>query len=153
MFSELVATSLQVLANWIARTEADSALQRCRQFVVNKLPSLLSLVSGSSYGSFSSETSLVAAMTAIDGTIPSTDSRQFMRVCVLYHLMSSTALDTTEIPKEMQVRGLYQKDEITSQIKSNVQRVAKFIEEIPQLEGNSGAIAQALVEVRHLIDF
>ena len=122
-------------------------------FVRNKLPDILSTISGSSFGALSSEDSLASSWVEVKPELTSSEllesGNHFLNVCSLHHLLSPEAAHrhigdrnlVSTMPK-----ALYSKDDLISQVSANPARLARLIIELSTTDGSGPAISQAIVE-------
>ena len=141
-----------------------------QSFLVNKIPLLLSELVGPTISQETAELCLSQTLTRLDPTVfPPLSSaleispeksnlsdfrQEFLFACALHKLISEGTAkrllgeDTMQgLPKH----GLYSKQELAQQTLSGTRKADQLVEEIGAMEGNSGIIAQTLIEVMYLV--
>lgn len=146
MFNDLLLTSFRIV--W---TQSRPLCQtQCQIFIQNKLPALLSMISASSFNSFSTEQAITDSWNQILPHLSNEDllstGGRFLHTCALHHLISlqnvASLTESTSTSK-----GLYAKDDLVAQVISNHARGPKLVDELVRIDGSVGSISQALVEV------
>ncbi|KAI9848198.1 MAG: mediator complex subunit [Sclerophora amabilis] len=165
---DLVVASFDILAYAIYRKEPDPTLLLLRSFLVNKVPPILTVVSGSIYPPMTSEYCISQALNHVDPqAFPSlssmfdpssettmfSDVRQdFLFACCLHDLIAEASIERLlgEVPMQtLPQGGRYQKDELVSQCTMDPDRVEGLLAELEGIDGNVGAVADAITEVIH----
>jgi mediator of RNA polymerase II transcription subunit 5 len=165
---QLILASFDLLANAVFRNEGPRTGHLLKSFVVNKVPLILvSLAGMSSMYPFNAELCISEALGQVDPNVfptlsgmfdMSTNSsfhdsvrQDFCFACQLHGLLSETAVETLlgditwqSLPEE----GRYKKDDLVAACLQDSHRAQKLIGELENMNGNVGAVAQALVEVR-----
>jgi mediator of RNA polymerase II transcription subunit 5 len=160
MFTDLVAASFDVLQRAHTRERNRQSLDRWCSFVVNKLPALLSVISASSFGSFSTEDTLKTGLQFVNPDFASpylsrslsTVKTKFVQVCASYRLLPNSNVSMVVGTPEVDLShspALYSKDDLVSQMKSSQSKAAKLLKDLESLDGNAANIAGAVVEVVH----
>lgn len=165
MATDLVTASFDILANAMYRSEPMSTMFCLKSFLINKVPILLSQLSGSIFP-LTPEISITQALSHVDpnafpafsqsfddimgGNNSLSDVRQdFLNACALHgHITTSTVerlLGETPIQGPPATR--YEKKALLDQCKNNFDKVNAYIDEMENLDGNAGAIVGAVTEV------
>lgn len=136
-----------------------------RSFLVNKLPAFFAAMTAASMVPISIEMCITQALSRLDpnafpsfsqmfsmqGSSVLSDARQeFLFACASHRLIPETSIERLLGENPMQtlpVGGPYQKDDLVSQISSNIERADQLVGEIESMEGNAGAIVGAITEV------
>jgi mediator of RNA polymerase II transcription subunit 5 len=168
-----VTAVLDVLSNAILRNEAASTLFLLRSFLTNKAPILLSRLSPSPItASFALTQALLRTDAATLANPPPSsfdpysfntntnpdmlfntlvDLRQeFLFACALHGVVGEEDIQVIlgELPLgALPVAGRYDVSDLMNQCAMDPDRVEKLLEEIEGVEGNSGAVVRAIVEV------
>jgi mediator of RNA polymerase II transcription subunit 5 len=164
----LILASFDVLANAVFRNEGTKSGQLLRSYLINKVPLLLvSFANSSSIYPFNSEVCITQALAQVDtnvfptlsnmfdisnthNTFTETVRQDFSFACLLHGLISETARDKilgSITFQELPNGGRYVKDVLVQQCLQNPERIKELIGEIEGMEGNAGAVCQALAEV------
>jgi mediator of RNA polymerase II transcription subunit 5 len=166
-FIDMIVAGFDVLSNSQARNEDQQTINIYRSFLMNRLPPILALISSSSLEPISANLCISQALGRIDlGAFPLSaydmdkrstlaDVRQeFLFACALHRIIPENNIEPLLGENPMQTlpaHGLYDKELLVQQISGTTQRGDQLVKEIELMEGNSGVIAIAIVEVR-LID-
>lgn len=166
MGTDLVTAAFDILANAMYRSESASTMFCLKSFLINKVPILLSQISGSIFP-MAPEMSITQALSHLDpnafpafsqgfddimgGNNSLSDVRQdFLNACALHGHITTTTVE--RLLGEQPIQGppalRYEKKALLNQCKSNFDRVNTYIDEMENLDGNAGAIAGAVTEVR-----
>lgn len=167
MFNDLVVAHFDVVAAVVLSEGSQQVLRLCRSYLTNKLPPLLLLAAESSLDAISSEQCLTQALQQVDSEIASISSltpnssqhmsllrdirQEFLLACHLHRLISTNSVTSmlgASSPPKQPMSGHYVKDDLVQQIKTNHSRAERLVGEICAMQGNSGHIVQALIEVR-----
>lgn len=164
MFIDTIVAMFDVLSNGQARNEGEHAMNIYRSFLMNKLPSILSLISSSSLGPIQVSLCISQALGRIDlGAFPLSSydmtrrssltgiRQEFLFSCTLHRLIPEASVENLlgENPMHsLPSHGLYEKDHLVQQITGNHQKAEQLIGEIGLMEGNSGVVATAIIEVK-----
>jgi mediator of RNA polymerase II transcription subunit 5 len=165
---QLILASFDLLANAVFRNEGPKAGHLLKSFVVNKVPLILvSLANSPSMYPFNAEMCITEALGQVDTNVFPTLSgmfdmsntnssfhdsvrQDFCFSCQLHELLSETAIETLvgdityqSLPDE----GRYEKSKLVEACLQDVDRAQKLIGELDNMNGNVGAVAQALTEV------
>lgn len=167
---DLILASFDVLANAVFRNEGQTAGHLLRSYLVNKVPVLLASLaaSPSPVYPFNPQYCITEALSRVDSnafpTLSSmfddtrnsntfTDSvrQDFCFSCCLHGLVPEAAIETLlgEITYQtLPAGGRYVKDNLVQQCLSDPERMQGLIAELDNMDGNVGAVCQALTEVR-----
>jgi mediator of RNA polymerase II transcription subunit 5 len=165
---QLILASFDLLANAVFRNEGPKTGHLLKSFVVNKVPLILvSLANSPSMYPFNAEMCITEALGQVDTNVFPTLSgmfdmsntnssfhdsvrQDFCFSCQLHELLSETAIETLvgdityqSLPDE----GRYEKPKLVEACLQDVDRTQKLIGELDNMNGNVGAVAQALTEV------
>lgn len=169
LVEELITAAFDVLSNGMYRNESPRTMFLFRSFLVNKLPPLLAELSASSVEPIPMELCISRVFSRIDpNAFPSfseifsmqgnsvlSDVRQeFLFSSALHRLIPESSIEQLLGENPMQtlpVGGQYRKDDLVTQINSSPDRAEQLLNEIESMEGNSGAIVEAVIEVSLLI--
>jgi hypothetical protein len=155
MFVDIVTGSFAVLKSLDSAAGRALCLQQCHVFIRNKLPALLSMISATSFNSFSTEQALTDAWQQVAPLIADQNllivGAHFLHFCSLLHLLPGPVVvqlvGDEELVKNLS-KGLYTKDVLVDQVNSNHTRGVKLVDELVRAEGSAGFISQAIVQVR-----
>ncbi|KIW17898.1 hypothetical protein PV08_05093 [Exophiala spinifera] len=156
VFTDLFILSFHILREQFSNTETTLCYQQCRVFLQNKLPSLLSMISASSFNGFDTEQTIVETWPLALGQLSTPELMsvgfRFIYICSLHRLVShSTSIQLIGNDDSISglSKGLYAKDDLVSQVISNHTRGPKLVEELIRSDGSAGSISHALVEIMH----
>lgn len=89
------------------------------------------------------------------GNLFSDSVRQdFCFACCLHNLIAESSLETLlgDVPMQsLPAGGLYVKEGLTQQILMDPQKAEGLIDELEHMDGNVGAVSQAITEVSHIL--
>ena len=153
MFNDILFASFQVLKNSYDGLQSHLRYPQAEIFIRNKLPSILSTISGSSYGSLSSEQAITSSWQQVKSELTNPDllrrGHDFLHICSLHHLLpaetASELIGDQELVSKLP-KGLPMKEDLVSQIHTNHSRIYKLVDELPQAHGSGSQISQAIVE-------
>lgn len=165
MATDLVTAAFDILANAMYRDEPASTIFCLKSFLINKVPVLLTQLSGSIFP-LTPEMSITHALNQIDpGAFPAfsqsfddimggnnalSDVRQsFLNACALHGCIATGTVERLlgEQPTQRPPASKYAKKTLLDQCKSNFDKVNVYIDEMDSLDGNAGAIVGAITEV------
>ncbi|WEW55466.1 mediator complex subunit [Emydomyces testavorans] len=167
MVEELVTAAFDVLSNGMYRNESSKTMFLFRAFLVNKLPPFLAYMSASSMEPIPMELCITRALSRVDpNTFPSfsetfsmqgnsvlSDVRQeFLFSCALHKLIPESSIERLLGENPMQtlpVGGQFMKHNLIAQMNNNPERAEQLLSGIESMEGNAGAIVDAITEVMH----
>ncbi|KAF2142643.1 uncharacterized protein K452DRAFT_318229 [Aplosporella prunicola CBS 121167] len=167
---DLVTASFDVLAAMnnatYGRTESNETIFNFRSFLVNKIPTLLTILAGSMFPPLTPELCITQALNHIDrNAFPSfsqafdmtvgnsmlSDVRQdFLFACALHRLIPESSIERLlgETPmSSVPDSGKYIKENLVAQCSTNFERVEELLNEIEGMDGNAGAIVAAMTEI------
>lgn len=164
---DLILALYDILANGMYQKESKQTMAVFRSFLVNKVPAILSYISAASLDPIPTEGCITQALSRVDpnafpsfsstfglmqGNASLADVRQeFLFACALHKLIPEARIEAILGENPMQTlteESQFQKNDLVLQITANPERAEQLIGEIEQMEGNVGAIVQAVVEVR-----
>lgn len=165
MAVDLITAAFDVLANAMYRSEPSQTMYSLKSFLVNKIPLLLSQYASPMYA-MNSEMCITQALSHVDpNAFPPfsqgfddimgnsnalSDVRQdFLNACALHGLIQMSTVERLlgETPLQGPPETKYLKQNLIAQCKDNFEKVYAYIEELENLDGNSGAIVGALTDV------
>lgn len=160
MFTDLVVASFDVLQRSHSRQRNRQSLDRWCSFIVNKLPTLLSVISASSFGSFSTEEALKNALQYVNSefsspyltTSLSIIKNRFVQVCALYRLLAVSNVSFVAGTPEADFSHaptLHTKEDLVNQMRSTQLNPTKLLKDFRKLDGNAANIASAVAEIIH----
>lgn len=164
---QLILASFDVLANAVFRNEGSKTGHLLKSFVVNKVPLILgSLAATSPMYPFNAELCISQALAQVDINVFPTLSgmfdmnsnssfqdsvrQDFCFACQLHGLLSPAAIETLlgEITyQSLPDEGRYVKESLVRACLEDSERAQRLIGELDNMNGNTGAAAQAIVEV------
>ncbi|KAI1342622.1 mediator of RNA polymerase II transcription subunit 5 [Xylariaceae sp. FL0016] len=164
---DLILASFDVLANAVFRREDQKAGHLLRSYLINKLPLLLTTLSQSMFEPLTAQFCITTALQQVDSnafptlsamfddtnnnnTFTDTVRQDFCFACCLHGLIPETAIETLlgEITYQtLPPGGQYSKDTLVEQCMTDPERVQSLIGELDNMDGNVGAVCQALIEV------
>jgi mediator of RNA polymerase II transcription subunit 5 len=165
---QLILASFDVLANAVFKNEGPKTGHLLKSYVVNKVPLILGSLAATSSPMypFDAELCITQALAQVDINVFPTLSgmfdmnsnssfqdsvrQDFCFSCQLHGLLSSAATETLlgdityqSLPDE----GRYVKESLVQSCLEDSERAQKLIGELDNMDGNTGAAAQAIVEV------
>jgi mediator of RNA polymerase II transcription subunit 5 len=167
---DLILASFDVLANAIFRNEDTQTTTLLRSFLINKIPMLLVALSHSMFPPLSAEFCITEALSQVDtnafptsmfdeastGNMFGDSVRQdFCFACCLHGLIAEGNIETIlgEITMQtLPAGGRYTKDGLVHQCMDDPERAERLLEELEHMDGNVGAVSQAVVEVMNFLD-
>lgn len=164
---DLILASFDILANAKLHNEAVQTTTLLRSFLINKVPLLLTALSASFYPPLTSEFCITAAFSRVDtNAFPTlstlfdesssndmfSDSvrQDFCFACCLHGLVEESSIEALlgDIPMQsLPAGGRYVKDDLVQQFLSDPEKIESMIDELDHMDGNVGAVSQALTEV------
>jgi hypothetical protein len=162
--------SFDVLGNAVFRSEGQKTAQMLRSYLINKLPLLLATLAQSLFPTVTPQDCITAALSQVDtNAFPTlsamfddsnsnngiTDGvrQDFCFACCLHGLIPETAIEGLlgEITYQtLPEDGRYVKETLVSQCVSDPERIQRLVGEIDKMDGNVGAVCQALTVVSFL---
>ncbi|KAB5563076.1 mediator complex subunit Med5 [Coniochaeta sp. 2T2.1] len=165
----LILASFDVLANAVFRNEGVKSGPLLRSYLVNKVPLVLASFAANtnSIYPFNSEFCISQALSQVDmnvfpnvsdmfdissahNTFTENVRQDFFYACLLHGLVSESSREKIlgDITfQSLPGGGRYQKDVLVQECLQNPERMKELIGEIDAMEGNAGAVCQALAEV------
>ena len=155
------------MANAKLHNEAVQTTTLLRSFLINKVPLLLTALSASFFPPLTSEYCITAALSRVDtNAFPTlstlfdesssndmfSDSvrQDFCFACCLHGLVEESSIEALlgDIPMQsLPAGGRYIKDDLVQQFLSDPEKIESMIDELDHMDGNVGAVSQALTEV------
>ncbi|KAL6158675.1 mediator complex subunit [Exserohilum turcicum] len=171
MATDLITAAFDILANAMYRSEPTETLFYLKSFLINKVPVLLTQISGSIFP-MTVEMCITQALNHVDpSAFPSfsqgfddimgsnnslSDVRQdYLNACVLHGLIPGGTVERLlgEAPMQGPPAKRYERKELLNQCKSNFDKVSLYIDELENLDGNAGAIVAAVTDfISHLCE-
>ncbi|KAL9103060.1 MAG: hypothetical protein Q9163_001858 [Psora crenata] len=159
LVSDLILASFDVLANAISKNESLRSRNIIRFFIVNKLPIFIqNHYSALIYEPLSTEHCIRQALGRIDPLssqsfdLLSETRQDFLFSCALQGLLPESSIEDIlgDVPMQsLPASGRYSKSELISQCTTDPSKIDRYVLELENTEGNSGAIAEAIVEIMH----
>ncbi|KAK9774220.1 putative Mediator of RNA polymerase II transcription subunit 5 [Seiridium cardinale] len=169
-FIDLILASFDVLANAVFRNEGQRTAHLLRSYLINKLPILLANLAQSLttlYPPVTPQYCITAALSQVDtNAFPTlsamfdvsssnntfTDSvrQEFCWACCLHGLIPESAIEVLlgEITyQSLPEGGRWAKETLVNQCMSDPERIHGLVAELDKMDGNVGAVCQALTEV------
>jgi mediator of RNA polymerase II transcription subunit 5 len=155
------------LANALFRNENSQNTLLLRSFLINKVPLLLAALSASAFPPINPEFCITEALSQVDtnafptlssmfdetstGNLFSDSVRQdFCFACCLHGLLAEESIERLLGDITMQTlpaEGRYTKEDLVQQCLADPERVEGLLEELENMDGNVGAVSQAITEV------
>ncbi|KAI1953073.1 mediator complex subunit [Ophidiomyces ophidiicola] len=163
LVEELITASFDVLSNGMYRNESSKTMFLLRAFLVNKLPPFLAYVVAT-MEPIDVERCITHALARVDpNTFPSfsatfsmpansvlSDVRQeFLFSCALHKLIPESSIERLLGENPMQtlpVGGQFIKNDLIAQMNANPERAEQLLGGVEAMEGNAGAIVEAITE-------
>ncbi|KAG4434630.1 hypothetical protein IFR05_009894 [Cadophora sp. M221] len=164
---DIILAAFDILANAQCRNERAQSTTILRSFLINKIPLLLSALSTSLFPPLTALYCITEALTHVDtnafptlsnmfdesstGNIFSDSVRtDFCFACCLHGLIEESdiiGLLEDEPMQSLPAGGRYVKDDLVQQCLSDPERTESLIDELQLMDGNVGAVSQAITEV------
>ncbi|KAH8679535.1 mediator complex, subunit Med5 [Tricladium varicosporioides] len=162
---DLILASFDILADATSRSERPQTVKILRSFLINKVPLLLAVLSSSLFPPLTPEYCITEALNHVDtNAFPTlsfddgntndmfSDSvrQDFCFACCLHGLIAESSIETLlgDIPiQSLPAGGRYAKDDLVQQLISDPERTEGLIDELEHMDGNVGAVSQAITEV------
>ncbi|KAF1946196.1 Med5-domain-containing protein [Clathrospora elynae] len=171
MATDLITAAFDILANAMYRSEPVQTMLCLKSFLINKVPVILSQISGSVFP-LTIEMCITQALSHVDpNAFPSfsqgfddmlgnnnslSDVRQdFLNACALHSLVQASTVERLlgEAPMQGPPEKRHDRKELLNQCKNNFDKVSVYIDELDNLDGNAGAIVGAVTDfISHLCD-
>jgi mediator of RNA polymerase II transcription subunit 5 len=168
LVSDLIVASFDVLANALQQNVSPNHLICYRSFIANKLPLLITTLSGS-FAPMTSQVYIQMALRRVDvhpfpplssdtdtanNEVLKKSRQEFVQACVMFQLGNEQAFHsvTGESPAPVAPRVVrYSRQTLAQQCVANIHRVEELSRELEGMGGNAGAISGALVDtIQHL---
>ncbi|EQK98130.1 Mediator of RNA polymerase II transcription subunit 5 [Ophiocordyceps sinensis CO18] len=164
---DLILASFDILANAVFRHEGPRDAHLLRSFLVNKVPLLLCQIFSPQFSTTSSEFCITEALNQVDTSVfptaslmfdesrsnnPYTESvrEEFCTACALHGLVLrehvERILGETSMSYEPSLEK-YSKDKLVRGCLSSPETIQDLVRELDKMDGNVGAVCQALVEL------
>ncbi|KAA8619833.1 mediator of RNA polymerase II transcription subunit 5 [Pyrenophora tritici-repentis] len=171
MATDLITAAFDILANAMYRNEQSETLFYLKSFLINKVPILLTQLSGSIFP-MTVEMCITQALSHVDPhAFPSfsqgfddimgsnnslSDVRQdFLNACALHGLIAAGTVERLlgEAPMQGPPAKRYERKELLNQCKTNFDKISLYIDELENVDGNAGAIVAAVTDfIAHLCE-
>jgi mediator of RNA polymerase II transcription subunit 5 len=166
MATDLITAAFDIFVNAMYRSEPAGTMFCLKSFLINKVPIILTQISGSIFP-MTVEVCITQALSRVDpNAFPSfsqgfddimgssnnslSDVRQdFLNACALHGLIPAGTVERLlgEAPMQGIPEKRYQRKELLNQCKSNFDKASMYIDELENLDGNACAIVGAITDV------
>ncbi|KAF4996789.1 hypothetical protein FGRMN_4265 [Fusarium graminum] len=164
---DLILASFDILANAVFRNEGQKDAHLLRSFLINKIPLLLYQLLPPGFPGTSAEFCITEALTHVDTSLfptaslmfdesrnnnPYTESirEEFCAACVLHGLVQrehvERILGEISLSYEPSLQK-HSKDKLVQDCLSDTDKIQGLVRELDKMDGNVGAVCQALVEL------
>ncbi|CCT65574.1 uncharacterized protein FFUJ_02529 [Fusarium fujikuroi IMI 58289] len=164
---DLILASFDILANAVFRNEGQKDAHLLRSFLINKIPILLYQLLPPGFPGTSAEFCITEALSHVDTSLfptaslmfdesrnnnPYTESirEEFCAACVLHGLVQrehvERILGEISLSYEPSLQK-HSKDKLVQDCLSDTEKIQGLVRELDKMDGNVGAVCQALVEV------
>lgn len=164
---DLILASFDILANAVARSHAREDAPLLRSFLINKVPLFLCQLLPPGFSTASAELCITQALSQVDTEVfptaslmfdesrhhkanPYTESarEEFCAACVLHGLVDREHVERIlgEMSMGYEPRK-YSKHELLQEYLSQTDKIKGVVADLDKMDGNVGAVCQALVEV------
>lgn len=164
---DLILASFDILANAVFRNEGQKDAHLLRSYLINKVPLLLYQLCPPEFSGTSAESFITQALSHVDTSIfptaslmfdesrnnnPYTESvrEEFCAACVLHGLVQREHVERIlgEISMSYEPSlEKYSKDKLVQNCLSDTEKIQGLVRELDKMDGNVGAVCQALIEV------
>ncbi|KAJ2905288.1 hypothetical protein MKZ38_005801 [Zalerion maritima] len=164
---DLILASFDVLANAVFRNESEKTAHVLRSYLINKVPLLVKTLSHSLFPPFTTEHCIREALRQVDqNAFPTisamfdntssnntfTDSvrQDFCFACALHGLIPVSSIEGLLGDMTYQTlpsSGRYEKNTLVQECLADPERIQGLVGVLDNMDGNVGAVCQALVEV------
>ncbi|TQS38587.1 hypothetical protein Golomagni_00905 [Golovinomyces magnicellulatus] len=164
---DLILASFDILANATIRNEKDQTKNLLRTFLINKLPLLLTSLCSQLFPPLTSEYCITQALSDVDtinfptlstmfdetsggNLFPDSVRQDFCFACCLHGLIAESSIEELlgDVPiQSLPAEGRYVKRDLVENCLSDLERAEKMIDELENMDGNVGAVSNAIVEV------
>lgn len=165
MATDIILASFDALSAAHTRQEPEHMRVCLRSFLINKIPLILTIIQASAYQGLSLEYCITESLAHIDPTaFPSlsdsfmasasalSDVRQdFVFSCTRHGLLPAASVERllgeTPLTTPPTLADKYHKDNIIAQCTAHSEKLEFYLTELEKIDGNAGAIAQAVTEL------
>ncbi|GAP89110.1 putative mediator of RNA polymerase II transcription subunit 5 [Rosellinia necatrix] len=164
---DLILASFDVLANAVFRREGQKTGHLLRSYLINKLPLLLTTLASSMFAPLTPQYCITEALAQVDtnafptlsGMFDDTNNnnaftdgvrQEFCFACCLQGLIPESSIEGLlgeityqTLPQE----GRHVKEKLVERCIADPERIQDLIREIDNMDGNVGAVCQALIEI------
>ncbi|KAI1175462.1 mediator of RNA polymerase II transcription subunit 5 [Nemania sp. FL0916] len=164
---DLILASFDVLANAVFRNEDQKTGHLLRSYLINKLPLLLATLANSMFAPLTPQYCITEALALVDtNAFPTlsamfddtnnnnmfTDSvrQDFCFACCLHGLIAESSIESLlgEITyQSLPQDGRQVKETLVERCIADPERIQELVREIDNMDGNVGAVCQALIEM------
>jgi mediator of RNA polymerase II transcription subunit 5 len=166
--TDLIIVSFDVVANAVIRNEGRKSVDLLRSYLINKVPVIVATLAAQAASTMfpvNSEYCVTAAVNQVDTRIfpplsalfdetgkayPMTENvrTEFCFACALHGLIPESSIEglVGELPMQSMPRK-YVKEVLVQECLQDTDRMQALTGELENMEGNTGAVAQALTEV------
>ncbi|KAI1503562.1 mediator complex subunit Med5 [Biscogniauxia marginata] len=164
---DLILASFDVLANAVFRNEGQKAGHLLRSYLINKLPLLLATLASNMFPPLTAQYCITEALSQVDtnafptlsamfddtsnsNTFTDTVRQDFCFSCCLHNLIPESSIEGLlgEITyQSLPQAGRYVKETLVEECMADPERILGLIGELDNMDGNVGAVCQALAEV------
>ncbi|KAI0514419.1 mediator of RNA polymerase II transcription subunit 5 [Xylaria bambusicola] len=164
---DLILASFDVLANAVFRNEGQKTGHLLRSYLINKLPLLLATLANSMFAPLTPQYCITEALAQVDtNAFPTlsamfddtnnnntfTDSvrQDFCFACCLHGLIPESSIEGLlgEITyQSLPQDGRQVKEKLVERCIADPERIQELVREIDNMDGNAGAVCQALIEM------
>ncbi|EPS42301.1 hypothetical protein H072_3723 [Dactylellina haptotyla CBS 200.50] len=161
---DLIIAALDCITNAISRTESSSTVALFRHFLVNKIPLLLIrfnlgeiqaqyVISQALQKSGSNPLSLDPTLDTMMLDLPNDIKQEFLFACALHMIIEEASVEEIlgDVPLQTMAKQRYTQEDLVTECMMDQDRLERLINEIEELDGNSGAIVGAVVEMLQLM--
>jgi mediator of RNA polymerase II transcription subunit 5 len=168
LVSDLIIASFDILANALQKSQSQNHILCYRSFIANKLPLLITTLSGS-FAPMTSQVYIQMALRRVDvhpfpplssesdttkNEVLKKSRQEFVQACIMFQLGNEQAFHSVmgESPAPITSRVVrYNRQSLAQQCIANIHRVEELARELEGMSGNAGAISGALVDtIQHL---
>ncbi|KAI5461117.1 mediator complex, subunit Med5 [Mariannaea sp. PMI_226] len=164
---DLILASFDILANAVFRNEGQRDAHLLRSYLINKVPLLLYQLCPPEFSATSAEYCITQALSHVDTSIfptaslmfdesrnnnPYTESvrEEFCAACVLHGLVQREHVERIlgEISMSYEPSlEKYSKEKLVQNCISDTDKIQGLVRELDRMDGNVGAVCQALIEI------
>ncbi|KAI1767488.1 Med5-domain-containing protein [Hypoxylon sp. FL1150] len=166
---DLILASFDVVANIVFRNESQHQQvgHVLRSYLINKLPLLLATLATSMFPPLSAQFCITEALSQVDtnafptlsamfddshtnNTFADSVRQDFCFACALHGLIPETSIEDLlgEITYQtLPQAGRYIKEQLVEECMGDTERIQRLISELDNMDGNVGAVCQALAEL------